>query len=110
MVNYEGGNLTIGIVVTGVVLIMISIVAFITMWSITTWWQSSAITITILTTGIILVRKGKKESNYGKWRDQTIRDRTERRPSQPLTDNDIDDYLESQKKEPYYDDEAQEWK
>ena len=56
------------------------------------------------------MRKGKKESNYGKWRDQTIRDRTERRPSQPLTDNDIDDYLESQKKEPYYDDEAQEWK
>ena len=52
----------------------------------------------------------RRNNAYGKWRTKTIRDRTERRPSRPITDEDIDDYLELQEKEPYYDDESQEWK
>jgi hypothetical protein len=68
------------------------------------------VVISILILILYKITRKRREEIYGRWRDKTIKSRTERRPSQPITDKDIDDYLELQKKEPYWDDEAQEWK
>ena len=83
-------------------------------WYISTWGHDTldyllpwAIIFIII--GIVIgIADSKKKSSYEKWRDQTIQDRTERREVRPNNwDVDPTDVLE---KEPYWDDEEQEWK